>query len=243
MGAKSLLLTDRIQITDDIYVKIPSVGDVLRDEEVYYDIVVPLTSMPIDYMAPLAKMGKDFECVRPYELFKMLFMGLKGCDMSNVFGDLDTSDFDIYTTEKGDEILYSPKQKIGIDEFVYYQISDAIRKINLFKKNTTRPGNESAKKYLIDKALKKLERDIRRNKNKPFQPFLEPAVVALVNRGEFKYNFEQTYDMSLYVFNRSLSQIQHGIIFDNTMHGMYVGMIDSSKIKDKSALNLIKTKA
>ena len=94
MGTKSLLLTDRIQITDDIYVKIPSVGDVLRDEEAYYDIVVPLTSMPIDYMAPLAKMGKDFECVRPYELFKMLFMGLKGCDMSNVFGDLDTSDFD-----------------------------------------------------------------------------------------------------------------------------------------------------
>lgn len=57
-------------------------------------------------------------------------------------------------------------------------------------------------------------------KNKPFESQLETLIIALVNRPEFKYNYEQTLNLSIYQFYQSLKQIQTSISFDNTMIGV-----------------------
>ena len=66
-------------------------------------------------------------------------------------------------------------------------------------------------------------------------------VIALVNRPEFKYNYEQVNNLSIYQFNQSFEQIKASITFDNTMIGVYAGTVDTSKIKDKSCLSWIST--
>ena len=113
-----------------------------------------------------------------------------------------------------------------------------MRKINLFEKVKSKPGNESARKYLLEKERKKQ----KRNAKKPRFPYLEKMVIALVNTSEFPYNYETCMDLSIYKFNQSLQQIQRKIAFDNTMVGVYAGTVDTSKMTDKDALSWIPNK-
>lgn len=95
------------------------------------------------------------------------------------------------------------------------------------------PGNDEAKEFRIHLERKKQ----KRNAGKSYEPYLEKMVVALVNRPEFKYNYEQVNQLTIYQFNRSFEQINTSINFDNTMIGVYAGTVDTSKIKDRSCLS------
>ena len=161
--------------------------------------------------------------------------------MSIIFGDLITKGYELYIDNTNDtDILYNESLGLDykIDEFVYIKIADVLRKINNIKKDNSKPGNEEAKRYLLKKARKRQ----RRNENKPYEPYLEKMVVALVNRPEFKYNYEQVMDMSIYKFNQSFKQIETSITFDKTMIGVYAGTVDTSKMADKSSLSWIPVK-
>ena len=67
-------------------------------------------------------------------------------------------------------------------------------------------------------------------------------VIALVNASEFSYNYESCMDLSIYKFNQSFKQIQHKIVFDNTMVGVYAGTVDTSKMINKDILSWIPSK-
>ena len=156
-----------------------------------------------------------------------------------MFGSLDLSDISTYKNSQNDSIvLYSPKNDIVIDELIYNDLADTIRKINLFEKVKSKPGNESARKYLLEKERKKQ----KRNAKKPKEPYLEKLVIALVNTSEFPYNYETCMDLSIYKFNQSFKQIQQKITFDNTMIGVYAGTVDTSKMTNKDALSWISSK-
>lgn len=89
----------------------------------------------------------------------------------------------------------------------------------------------------------KLERKKqKRNANKPYEPYMEKLVVALVNRPEFKYNYETVGCLTIYQFNKSFEQIKTSINFDNAMIGVYAGTIDTSKLKDSSCLSWLPPK-
>ena len=90
--------------------------------------------------------------------------------------------------------------------------------------------------------IKKAKRRMKRNANKPYDPYLEKLVVALVNRPEFKYNYEEVMDMSIYRFTQSFKQIKTSITFDNTMVGVYAGTVNTTKLADKSCLSWIPIK-
>lgn len=239
---KSLLNDeDRVYITENIYIRIPTVGEILKDEQSYYSIISTLTATPFQYMVQLDDIGIDYTQVSEYELFMMLFPMYAKSDLSIVFGDLNTSDYNIYTDNSNStNIVYSPTNGIDykIDEFVYIQLSDMLRKINNIEKAKHKPGNEEAKRYLLEKERKRQKRNAR----KPYESYLEKLVIALVNRPEFKYNYEETMNLSIYKFNQSFKQIQTSITFDTTMIGVYAGTVDTSKMKDKSCLSWIPIK-
>lgn len=233
---KSLLNTSLVPITSQICVYIPTVGEILADEKYYYNLVLSLCATPSDYMVQLEDAGIDYTKITDYELFLMLFQAHKQNDLSLVFPDLSMDDFLLcFNSEIGENVLYDEKSDIIIDRFIISQITDVLRSINGFKKNVVKPGNDEAKRYLLEKERKKL----RRNADKPYKPQLENLVVALVNRSEFKYNYEETMDLSIYKFNQSFNQIKTGINFNNTMRGIYAGTIDMSKITDKASLSWI----
>ena len=106
------------------------------------------------------------------------------------------------------------------------EIADVIRKINLFQHDKSKPGNEHAKKYLLEKERRKL----RRKRKQPYVPYLENLVVSLVNTAEFPYNYEECMNLSLYKFNQSFKQIRHKIDYDKTMIGVYAGTVNASKM-------------
>ena len=239
---KSLLNLDKINITETISLRIPTVGEILEDEQAYYSIISSLTASPRQYMVQLADMGiEDWTQISDYELFMLLFPMFAKSDLSIIFGDMNTKDYDVYMDNSNDtKILYSPINGIDykIDEFIYTQITDMLRKINNIEKVKTKPGNDEARRYLLEKERKRQ----KRNANKPYEPYLEKLVVALVNRPEFKYNYEETMNLSIYKFNQSFKQIQTSITFDNTMIGVYAGTVDTTKLQDKSCLSWILTK-
>ena len=233
---KSLLNLSSVNIVPKLSVRIPTVGEVLEDENTYYSIASSLTATPYQYMVQLDDWGIDYTQITDYELFKILFPVYAKYDLSLLFGDLDTSDFDIYTDSlNGNKILYSPSNDIVIDEFVYNDLANTIRKINLFEKVKSKPGNESARKYLLEKERKRQ----KRNAKKAREPYLEKMVIALVNTTECPYDYDSCMNLSIYRFNQSLKQIQHKIAFDNTMIGVYAGTVDTSKMSNKDTLSWI----
>ena len=236
---KSLLNATSVDIVPNLSIRIPTVGEILEDEDKYYEIVSSLTATPFQYMVQLDDMGIDFTTITDYQLFMMLFPMYAKSDLSLLFGDLDTSDFGIYINQQDNsQVIYSPNNNIIIDELIYNDLADTIRKINLFEKVKYKPGNESARKYLLEKERKKQ----KRNAKKPKEPYLEKLVIALVNTSEFPYNYETCMGLSIYKFNQSFKQIQQKITFDNTMIGVYAGTVDTSKMTNKDALSWISSK-
>lgn len=236
---KSLLNLSCVEVPGTkISLRIPTVGEILEDESNYYGIISTFTASPFQYMAQLDNWGIDYAAMTDYELFRILFMTYAAGDLSILFGDLDLSDCGVYKREKQGEFIYSPGNDIEINENVYNFISDIIRKINLIEKVSYKPGNESAKKYLLEKERKRL----KRNTKKQYEPYLEKLVISLVNTSEFPYDYDSCMDLSIYRFNQSFKQIQHKIAFDNTMIGVYAGTVDTAKLSNKDALSWISNK-
>ncbi len=237
---KSLLKLSSIQVPDTILsIRIPTVGEVLEDEQHYYSLISSLTATPFQYMVQLDDIGLDFTQVTDYQLFMMLFPSFVQGDISILFGDVDLSDIQIQKNGQNDTYtLYSIKSNITIDELVYSRMVEIIRKINGLKRETRKPGNNEAKEFRINLERKRQKRNV----NKPYEPYLEKIVVALVNRLEFKYNYETVEDLTIYQFNQSFEQIKTSINFDNTMIGVYAGTVDTSKIKDRSCLSWLPIK-
>lgn len=236
---KSLLKLSSVNILPNLSIRIPTVGEILENEQHYYSLISSLTATPFQYMVQLDDMGIDFMKITEYELFMMLFPLLSKGDMGILFGDTDLSDITMCKNNQNDMfVLHSKKNNITIDEFAYNQIADVIRKINCLKKDNRKPGNDEAKEFRIKLERKKQ----KRNSNKPYEPYLEKLVIALVNRPEFKYNYKTVEDLTIYQFNQSFEQIKTSINFDNTMIGVYAGTIDTSKLKDRSCLSWLPIK-
>ncbi len=236
---KSLLKLSSVDILPNLSIRIPTVGEILEDEQYYYNLISSLTATPFQYMVQLDDIGIDFTQITDYQLFMMLFPVFAQGDMRILFGDVDLSDISVIKNSENDIfVLHSRKNNIVIDELVYNQLANYIRKINGLKKENRKPGNNEAKEFRIKLERKKQ----KRNAQKPYEPYLEKLVIGLVNRPEFKYNYEQVNRLTIYQFNQSFEQIKTSITFDNTMIGVYAGTVDTSKIKDRSCLSWLSIK-
>lgn len=227
MATSNLLFKKEYPINDFISVKIPTVGEILDDEDGYYGMVSMLTAMPIDMMVQLDDIGIDFTSINDYDLFLILFNSLKEQDTSLIFGDLDLKSFQpAINQENGNIILVDPVTGIRIDMALHGRIADVLRKIHNIEKDNRRPGNAEAKKYMIERARKKLKR--RANAETDSQ--LEMLVVSLVNTEQYKYGFDETRDLTIYQFNESVRQVVKKIDYDNKMHGVYSGTVSAKDL-------------
>lgn len=125
---KSWLRLSSVQIPDTkLSIRIPTVGEILEDEQNYYNIISSLTASPYQYMVQLNDVFHiDYTTITDYELFMMLFSAYLQSDLSIVFGDLNISDFKIKTDNQQD-ILMSPSSGIEINEKVYNDLANIIR--------------------------------------------------------------------------------------------------------------------
>lgn len=218
-----LLYADRYDINDKIHICIPTVGEVLANEDKYYEVVYSIIATPYDLMVQLDDNGIDFTKINAFELFCLLFGHLRELDTSMVFGDLDLKKFNIaVNNQNGNYVLRDEENDITIDRAIHGQICACLRKILNIPKTEKQPGNEEGRIYMLQKARKKAN---RKRKKAQSESQIEDMIIALVNTAEFPYDYESVKDISIYQFYASLKQIIHKVKFDKTMIGVYAGTV------------------
>lgn len=227
MGAISYLYEKEVPINDYIHVMIPTVGEILDDEAQYYSIVRIITGMPIDFMVELDDAGIDFTTIDEFDLFLLMFQGIKNSDTHLIFGDLDLSRFEMAVNKTNNMVvLHDEKSGATIDKAIHGEIANTLRRIHNIKKDRRKPGNKEAQEYMIERARRKMKRQASK---KP-KSQLEELIVALVNTEQYKYDYEGTRGLSIYQFNESLQQVVHKVHFDNLMIGIYAGTVSAKEI-------------
>lgn len=220
--ASSILYKTEYKINDYITLKIPTVGDVIDHEDIYYDSVSWITATPFDMMAQLDDMNIDFTQITDWDLFCILFSELQTRDLSLIFKDIQLSDFTMAVNKQNGLIVFV-NQSTGavIDRAIHHEICKFLRTILCFEKNEKRPANEDAKKFMIERAKRKLRRRPKGNKS-----LLEDQIVALVNTPGFPYDYQSTLGLTIYQFNMSLRQVVKKDAYDKLMTGCYAGTIN-----------------
>lgn len=227
MSTRHLLYQRNLPVNQHISIYMPTVGEVVDNEDDYYDLVGKLTAMPVDCMVDLDDAGIDFTTIDEYQLFLLMFEGLKKRDTRMVFGDLDLKDFELAINEQNGLIILEDKARgIRIDKAIHAAIANTLRKMHHLEKNRRRPANEDAKKYMLERARKKM----RRNRGRITESHLEQLIIAMVNTEQFKYDFEGTRELSIYQFNESVRQIINKIEYDNRMIGVYAGTVNAKDL-------------
>lgn len=230
MPTINMLYERSVKVTDKVQIMIPSVGEILSCEDEYYSMVFALTAMPIDMMVQLDDAGIDFTTINEYDLFLIMLYALRDqSKLSLVFGDTKISSFRSALDSRGNTVLLAEDGQVAIDRVVYGAIADILRKIHNLEKKIQKPGNDEAKKYMIERARKKQKRAAKQKKASE----LEGLIIALVNSKEFKYNYEEAQDLQIYKFNSSVSQIVRRVNYDNLMYGCYTGNVDIKKVSQK----------
>lgn len=226
MAIESLLYRHDYPINDSIRVMIPTVGEILDNENLYNDIVAAFTAMPVDFMVQLDSAGIDFTAINEYDLFIMLSNELKRTDTSLVLGSLSLKEFELCVNNQTKKlVLYNEKAGIEIGRREHSQIASVLRRINHLEKNRKLPANEEAKRYMLERARMKMK---RRRKTEESQ--LEQLIVAMVNAEQFKYDFESVRNITIYQFNECVRQIVNKVNYDNRMHGVYSGTVNAKEL-------------
>lgn len=238
MATRNILYKSEIAINDFVSIRIPTVGEILEDEDGYYNLVQLLTAMPIDLMVMLDDSGIDFTRITDYDLFILIFSALKQCDTHLIFGDLDLSPFELAVdAETGKAVMIDPATERKFDRALQLNIANTLRKIHHLEKNIQKPGNEEARKYMIERARKKMNRARRHQSDSQ----LEDLIISMVSTEQYKYDFAGTRELTIYQFNECVRQIIHKVNYSNIMFGIYSGNVSSKDIS-QDELNWLKHK-
>lgn len=232
-----LLYADSIPITKNINIRIPTVGEILANEDEFDEIVSCVVATPYELMVPLADAGIEFDKVSHFDVFCMLFPKLQEKNVSTLFGDTDFSEYRYaINTGTNEGMWVNEKNDSRIDRVIHSQMCSVIRKILHLTVNDKKPGNDEARRYMLERARRKSK---RRRKEKSSQ--LESYIVAMVNSKDFKYDYSSVRDISIFQFYSSLQQITHRIQFDNTMIGCYTGSIKFDDVSEQNKTWIIST--
>lgn len=227
MATRNILYKRTFPVNDNISIVIPSVGEILDNEDDYYHNVSAFTSMPVDLMVQLDDAGIDFSKINEYDLFLILFPSLQELNLSLIFDNIDFKDLSVIKDEDAGWVVKNLAGDVVINRIIHAQIAAVLRKIHHYEKNTRKPANDEAREYMIERERKKLNR--KRNRQQDSE--LESLIIAMVNTEQYKYDFETTRELSIYQFNESVRQIIKKVDYSNRMHGVYSGTIS---VKDLS---------
>ena len=226
----SLLKAKEYWIDDRICMRVPTVEEILDFGATrYFNLVYTLYATPYELMGQLDAMGIDYEKVPEYDLFCFAFLGMKAEDASMVFTNVEPGKYKLCPDKENNRnVLVHAETGDRIAPEDADMIASFLRRIHCVEKCRKKAGNSAMKKYLLEKARKKLNSAKARKQD---EDFMENMLVCLLNTSEFAAkSIEDAYAMNLYFFNRSMRQINKKIDYDHICAGIYAGTIDSKKI-------------
>lgn len=232
---KSTLYETKHKINDFITIRVPTIKDIIENEDDYYGNIALIVATPYDMMVQLDDMKIDFTQINEWDLFLLLFNELRTRDLSLIFDGLNLRDFvTAENKQNGNIILVNPKTGVKIDRAIRDQICRYLRKTLRLQKNDKRPANEEARKFLIERTRTKL----KRRRKQLVESQIEKYIVALVNTSEFPYTYESVLGLTINQFYASLHQIVKKIKYDKLMIGCYAGTVNMKEL-DQNELNWI----
>ena len=232
---KSTLYETKHKINDFITIRVPTIKDIIENEDDYYGNVALIVATPYDMMVQLDDMKIDFTQINEWDLFLLLFNELRTRDLSLIFDGLNLRDFvTAENKQNGNIILVNPKTGVKIDRAIHDQICRYLRKTLRLQKNDKRPANEEARKFLIERTRTKL----KRRRKQLVESQIEKYIVALVNTSEFPYTYESVLGLTINQFYARLHQIVKKIKYDKLMIGCYAGTVNMKEL-DQNELNWI----
>ena len=236
-----ILRGDSIYISDFLSVRQPTLGEIADYGDIaYYSMVSSLCATPTDYMVFLEdNLGIAYETCPEIVLFAIILKSLSVEDTRILFGNIDLSLFTLNCSEDGKMTLRNPNGYV-INEPMYQYLMSVLRKAHGLKKNVKIPGNAAAKRYNLMQARRAIDRNKRRKKKN--EEILAPVIISMVNSEQFKYNFENVFNLTLYQFNSSLRAIQKVKNYDHILGGIYAGTVDAKKIPQRELTWLLDNK-
>lgn len=224
--ANSLLYKTEHKINEHVSIRIPTIGEIINDDDYFANIAL-IISTPYDMMAQLDSINIDFTQINDWDLFCLLFKQLQTKDLSLIFGNLNLKEFETAVNKQnGNVVLLNRRTGAVIDRAIHDQICRFLRKLLRLEKNEKKPANDEAKKFMIERAKRKLKRKMKQPEVSP----LEQYIVALVNTSEFPYNYDSVLELTIYQFYASLHQIIKKVKFDNLMIGCYAGTVNTKEL-------------
>lgn len=226
-------------VSKHIVIKQPTLDDIYNfGEHKYFNTVSLLCSTTTDLRLELYdNFNIWWDEIDDFELFVMGYNSFDDDDISLIFG----TDFSlkrmtpIYDSTSQEKKLYDETTGAVIDRFIYEIIVTYLRKCHGIKKNFEKGGNKMTKRMLIEEDRN--ERILAQQNKKEDKSILLPLISAMTNHPNFKYRFDDVWQMPIYAFMDAVKRIQVIEDYNNLMFGYYTGNIDLKKIKDKSKLN------
>lgn len=235
ISAINALRNEDIVFNDYITIHVPSLDEIIKiGKETYFSAIMKFCSTSSDYKVRLDDMGIDYSQIEEYEFFLMNhsnFTEEEKRALSLVFGNFDITEYDAYTREEFKDVILTNGENI-FDKATYFQLVKFLRDVHSLERHVDKPGNEHARKYIIDKERRQIKN--RRRIKKPEDTSFMNYIIALVNTPEFPYNYESVWTINIFQFYRSLKQIQKLKNYNFTMTGAYSGMVNTKELDLKS---------
>lgn len=225
----ALLYLEKISIDNVIAVKVPKVGDAISGEENLMAIVGILTATPYDCMVELDKAGIDFSKINDFDLFLLNFGRLAAMDTEVLLEGPPLREY-VPVQVEGGVVLRHRETGHTINWMLHRKIASAVRTVMGTKRNYKKPGNDEARRYMVERARLKKERAARK-KNTGLS-LLESKIAAVVCSPGCPYTYETVKEMTLLQLTKSFEQISKIKNYDNLMFGYYSGNVKIEKVPE-----------
>lgn len=198
-------------------------------ESKFFSTFWTFCSSPWDMPSILDDMGINFMEISEWELFRSIALGLTKEQTKPIFGELDFSKMKVMNRqqdEKVDIVLYDEGSGLIIGEEEYKVFIAYVRDMVGFEHSGKKAGNEYTRKALIidDRKTRK------RNAKKPYESVLFNGIISLVCTEECTYDYHTIFDLTLYQFTKSFTQVQGKKSACALAQGSMSGFCDTSKI-------------
>lgn len=228
------------QLTDEIVIHQPSIGDILQDEGSFYAMVNMFVANTTSYRVFLWDNGIDWNKISEIELFGIMAPGLSPKITKLLFGDFDWSSYAVYEMTDGEDengepikskVLYSKKEDKIIPEEKFNEMKAYLREMfQIFPKNEFAKG-KLTKQWMIDEEKEKARLKEQDNTD---TSFLLPLISATTNYPGFKYKLQDLKEMGIVQFMDSVNRIRVIEQSSAVLSGMFGGFVDGSKISAES---------
>ena len=224
---KSLLTAKFYRISEGIDIRLPSIQEILDFGDIeYFGALYALSSTPYERMGDLAIAGIDYEKITESQLLFYSFKSMSDDIAAMLFKDLKPSEFHRALDASNNEILYNRTTQTTMTDITMDKIANFFRLLRGVEKDMHKAANKAAKKYLIEKEVKRINRSTRSAR----KPYLDALIIKMVNAPEFGFSFNECLNCNIYVFNTSVKQVMKRIEYDQIMGGVCQGTIDVTKL-------------